>query len=38
MEGHAEVGDRVRVRYTGYWQGEKLLYRAKVSPVKTAEN
>ena len=38
MEGNAEVGDRVKVRYTGYRQGEKLLYRAKVSPVKTAEN
>ncbi|MBW4514448.1 MAG: helix-turn-helix transcriptional regulator [Timaviella obliquedivisa GSE-PSE-MK23-08B] len=38
MEGHAEVGDRVKVRYTGYRQGEKLLYRAKVSPVKPAEN
>jgi len=38
MEGHAEVGDRVRVRYTGYRQGEKLRYRAKVSPVKTVEN
>jgi len=33
MEGTAQVGDRVRVRYTGYRQGEKLLYRAKVSPV-----
>ena len=38
MEGHAEVGDRVRVRYTGYRQGEKLRYRAKVSPVKTVES
>lgn len=38
MEGNAEMGDRVRVRYTGYWQGEKLLYRAKVSPVKAAKN
>jgi len=33
MEGSAEPGDRVRVRYTGYRQGEKLLYRAKVSRV-----
>jgi molecular chaperone GrpE (heat shock protein) len=32
MEGSAEAGDRVRVRYTGYRQGDKLLYRAKVSP------
>lgn len=33
MEGTAEPGDRVRVRYTGYRQGDKLLYRAKVSAV-----
>ncbi|HIK16505.1 MAG TPA: nucleotide exchange factor GrpE [Leptolyngbyaceae cyanobacterium M33_DOE_097] len=33
MEGSADPGDRVRVRYTGYRQGEKLLYRAKVSRV-----
>jgi molecular chaperone GrpE (heat shock protein) len=33
MEGSAETGDRVRVRYTGYRQGDRLLYRAKVSPV-----
>ncbi len=33
MEGMAEPGDRVRVRYTGYRQGDRLLYRAKVSPV-----
>jgi DNA-binding Xre family transcriptional regulator len=38
MEGNAEVGERVKVRYTGYRQSEKLLYRAKVSPLKTAEN
>jgi len=31
MEGIANVGDLVNVRYTGYVQGEKLLYRAKVS-------
>ncbi len=31
MEGTAQPGDRVKVRYTGYRQGEKLLYRAKVS-------
>lgn len=35
MEGTAQAGDRVRVRYTGYRQGEKLLYRAKVSPIPT---
>ncbi len=33
MEGTAEPGDRVKVRYTGYRQGDNLLYRAKVSPV-----
>ncbi|HEY9861132.1 MAG TPA: helix-turn-helix domain-containing protein [Candidatus Obscuribacterales bacterium] len=33
MEGTAQPGDRVRVRYTGYRHGEKLLYRAKVSPM-----
>lgn len=33
MEGTAEPGDRVKVRYTGYRQGDKLLYRAKVSPI-----
>lgn len=33
MEGTAAVGEPVRVRYTGYRQGDKLLYRAKVSPV-----
>jgi transcriptional regulator with XRE-family HTH domain len=29
----ATAGDRVRVRYAGYRQGEKLLYRCKVSLV-----
>jgi molecular chaperone GrpE (heat shock protein) len=38
MDGEAEVGDRVKVRYTGYRQGEKLLYRAKVSPIKAPTN
>lgn len=33
MAGTAEIGDRVRIRYTGYRQGERLLYRAKVSGV-----
>lgn len=33
MEGTAQTGDRVRVRYTGYRQGDRLLYRAKVSPL-----
>ncbi|MEH1951942.1 MAG: nucleotide exchange factor GrpE [Nostoc sp.] len=33
LEGTAQPGETVKVRYTGYLQGEKLLYRAKVSPV-----
>jgi molecular chaperone GrpE (heat shock protein) len=33
LEGTAEPGDLVKVRYVGYCQGEKLLYRAKVSPI-----
>ncbi|MBE9038857.1 nucleotide exchange factor GrpE [aff. Roholtiella sp. LEGE 12411] len=34
MEGTAQLGEIVKVRYTGYLQGDKLLYRAKVSPVR----
>ncbi len=34
MEGSAQKGEMVKVRYTGYRQGEKLLFRAKVSPTK----
>ena len=33
IEGIAQPGEPVKVRYTGYRQGKKLLYRAKVSPV-----
>lgn len=33
MEGTAQPGNIVRVRYIGYRQGDKLLYRAKVSPI-----
>jgi DNA-binding Xre family transcriptional regulator len=33
MEGIAQKGDRVKVRYVGYTQRDKLLYRAKVSPI-----
>ncbi|NJK66333.1 MAG: helix-turn-helix domain-containing protein [Microcoleus sp. CSU_2_2] len=33
LEGTAQPGETVKVRYTGYRQGDKLLYRAKVSPV-----
>ncbi|NES04420.1 MAG: nucleotide exchange factor GrpE [Okeania sp. SIO2F4] len=31
MEGSAQKGEMVKVRYTGYKQGDKLLFRAKVS-------
>ncbi|WP_013324502.1 helix-turn-helix domain-containing protein [Gloeothece verrucosa] len=34
MEGQAEPGERVRVRYVGYRQGDTLLYRAKVSSLE----
>ncbi len=33
MEGSSTPGEPVRVRYTGYQQKDKLLYRAKVSPL-----
>ncbi|MBD2089486.1 helix-turn-helix domain-containing protein [Microcoleus sp. FACHB-1515] len=33
MDGSANLGDRVRIRYAGYRQGDRLLHRAKVSPV-----
>ncbi|NEN93898.1 MAG: nucleotide exchange factor GrpE [Okeania sp. SIO3H1] len=33
MEGSAQEGELVKVRYTGYRQGDKLLFRAKVSPI-----
>lgn len=32
LEGNTQPGEKVKVRYTGYRQGDKLLYRAKVSP------
>jgi len=32
MGGTATAGDRVVVRFVGYRQGDKLLYRAKVAP------
>lgn len=35
MEGTANSGDLIRIRYSGYRHHNKLLYRAKVSPVKT---
>ncbi|MBW4666994.1 MAG: helix-turn-helix transcriptional regulator [Cyanomargarita calcarea GSE-NOS-MK-12-04C] len=33
MEGKSQLGEAVKVRYAGYRQGNKLLNRAKVSPV-----
>jgi DNA-binding Xre family transcriptional regulator len=33
LSGSIQPGEKVIVRYTGYRQGEKLLYRAKVSPI-----
>lgn len=35
MEGIAELGEPVRVRYTGYRWGDRLLYRAKVSRIQS---
>ncbi|AOW98343.1 hypothetical protein BJP34_01785 [Moorena producens PAL-8-15-08-1] len=37
MSGTAQPGDTVRVRYTGYRIGDKLLHRAKVSPANIAK-
>lgn len=33
MKGIAQPGETVKVRYVGYRQGDRLLYKAKVSPV-----
>jgi DNA-binding Xre family transcriptional regulator len=33
LEGTVQPGETVKVRYAGYKQGDKLLYRAKVSPI-----
>ncbi len=33
IEGNPQPNQKVKIRYTGYLQGDKLLYRAKVSPV-----
>jgi molecular chaperone GrpE (heat shock protein) len=35
MSGSVSPGDRVRVRYVGYRLNDKLLHRAKVSPVES---
>ncbi|ELS05565.1 GrpE protein,Helix-turn-helix protein [Xenococcus sp. PCC 7305] len=34
IKGDADLGDMVQVRYVGYKQGEKILYKAKVSTVE----
>lgn len=34
MEGDANEGDLVEIRYVGYKKGDTLLYRAKVSPAE----
>ena len=34
MEGTANAGDFVKIRYIGYRHGDKLLYRAKVSLIR----
>ncbi len=34
MKGTANPGELVKIRYAGYRQGDKLLYRAKVSPAE----
>jgi hypothetical protein len=34
IDGQAEIGTPVLVRYRGYRHGEKLLYRARVSLIK----
>jgi DNA-binding Xre family transcriptional regulator len=33
IEGQAQPGESVRVRYAGYFHGDRLLLRAKVSPL-----
>lgn len=32
MDGEANIGDPVTVRYAGYRQGDKLIYRTQVTP------
>ena len=34
IKGTAEMGELVKVRYVGYRQGDRLLYRAKVSSLE----
>ena len=37
MEGNTHPGNPVKIRYVGYYQAQKLLYRAKVSPVASTQ-
>ena len=37
IKGISEIGETVKVRYVGYKQGDKLLYRAKVSAIDNSE-
>jgi molecular chaperone GrpE (heat shock protein) len=37
IEGSAKAGETVKVRYTGYRIGSRLLFRAKVSPLPQGE-
>ncbi len=37
IKGISEIGDRVKVRYVGYKQGDRLLYRAKVSAIENQQ-
>jgi DNA-binding Xre family transcriptional regulator len=34
IEGQAQTGDRVQIRYPGYWHRDALLLRAKVSAIR----
>ncbi len=38
MQGQAQAGDRVRIRYVGYRHRGKLLHRARVSPSASGTN
>jgi len=37
LSGTAQPGEMVRVRYVGYQQGNKLLYRAQVEPIHSLQ-
>lgn len=38
MSGEANLGDLVRVRYAGYRQHDRMLYRARVSPLSNTSH